>query len=136
MKCFEARKLLDARLDGELPSVVAGEVDRHLRHCPGCEAEAAELSRLMDWLDAMPSVRAPASLGRRTLKAFRGEHHKATLSQWWRSLSLVMRGAVCAAATAGLICGVLLGSSLTLSTAAAGSPSYVQSLYQPEGVLP
>ena len=49
----ELKAKLDTYLDGELPAVEAQELDRHMRECPACAAEAL---RRMQWKKAIRSV--------------------------------------------------------------------------------
>lgn len=63
MNCLEARPLLDALVDGELPTEQAQLVQTHLVHCPACEQHAALLHTLLARLaDDSLYQHAPVSL--------------------------------------------------------------------------
>jgi anti-sigma factor RsiW len=135
MDCVEIRKRLDAWLDGELPAPEAQRIGDHIKRCPVCRLEAQGHRQLMDLLDHLPPLAAPAAFSRRTMRAFRAGLEKPGVAEWWRGLSLAMRSAVCGAALAGLLCGAVLGTRVTpLETAAAASP--YQSLYASKGIYP
>lgn len=134
MRCDEVRWRLTAWTDGELPADEAGKVDQHLSKCPACRLEAQGQRQLSAMLDALPGAVVPAGLARRTRRAFRAGLERPSLTQWWRQLSLVMRGAVCGAALGGLLCGAVLGTTLVRLTPDSASP--YQALYADNGIFP
>lgn len=135
MNCQQIRNRLDAWVDGELSAPAAEAVTRHLDGCPSCRRHALERQQMAGALDRLPPPKAPADLSRRTLRAFRAGIRRPGMAEWWRELSLVMRSTVCGAALAGLLCGVVLGSSL-LSLTPDGSAGPYQTLYASEGFYP
>lgn len=46
MNCAETKELLSPYYDGELSDELAGDVKRHVGHCPACEAELASFQQL------------------------------------------------------------------------------------------
>ena len=62
MDCNEARPLLDANADHELPAPEARRVQQHIESCDACRRESANLRELSDALRAAPYQRAPQSL--------------------------------------------------------------------------
>jgi anti-sigma factor RsiW len=135
MHCIEIKKQLDAWVDGELPIREAEEIIQHLKGCPACRLEAEGLQCLAKALDNLPPLAAPADLCRRTMAAFRAVTEKAGMREWWQGLNLAVRSAVCGAALAGLLCGAVLGSSLTTLGADKSANPY-QTLYASKGIIP
>jgi anti-sigma factor RsiW len=62
LKCQQIRPLLSAYLDRELPIWKIGLIRLHLRRCPGCACEVAELQRTSFALRIWGEVRAPAEM--------------------------------------------------------------------------
>ena len=135
MECVDIRKRLAAWVDGELPAETARKIEDHLAGCPTCGREARAHRQIVTALDALPVFSAPSGFSRRTMRAFRNGLERPGLAQWWRQLTAVMRGAVCAAALTGLLCGAILGTSLSTLSAGNQTTPY-QTLYASNGVLP
>lgn len=62
MDCNEARPLLDANADHELPAPDAQRVQQHIESCETCRRESDNLRALSSALRAAPYHRAPQSL--------------------------------------------------------------------------
>jgi len=63
MQCDEARPLLDAYIDAELPAAERAALREHLAICPQCQPEAAAIERLRDEIrGAAPVYRASPAL--------------------------------------------------------------------------
>ncbi|MFL9962207.1 zf-HC2 domain-containing protein [Paraburkholderia sediminicola] len=62
MDCNEARPLLDANADHELPAPDARRVQQHIESCDACRRESENLRTLSGALRAAPYHRAPQSL--------------------------------------------------------------------------
>ncbi|KAA1005597.1 anti-sigma factor [Paraburkholderia panacisoli] len=62
MDCNEARPLLDANADHELPAPDARRVQQHIESCDACRRESESLRALSGALRAAPYHRAPQSL--------------------------------------------------------------------------
>jgi anti-sigma factor RsiW len=62
MDCNEARPLLDANADHELPAPDARRVQQHIESCEACRRESEHLRALSGALRAAPYHRAPQSL--------------------------------------------------------------------------
>ncbi|GAB6905014.1 hypothetical protein DESC_700189 [Desulfosarcina cetonica] len=135
MGCDEVRKRLTAWADGELPPREAERIDHHLSRCPACRLEAHGQRQLSAALNTLPAVIVPAGLAERTRRVFRTRLERPGLAQWWQQLSLVMRGAVCGAALAGLLCGAVLGTSLS-RLAPDNTANLYQTLYADNGIFP
>jgi anti-sigma factor RsiW len=74
MKCDEARPLLGAYIDAELPEPERAEVREHLALCADCGPEAAAIERLRAEIRrAAPSYRAPPALRAQIRAALRRE---------------------------------------------------------------
>jgi anti-sigma factor RsiW len=67
MDCKEARPLLDANADHELPAPDAQRVQQHIETCDACRRESDNLRELSVALRAAPYHRAPASLRERIM---------------------------------------------------------------------
>lgn len=135
MDCTEVTKRLSAWADDELSEGQAQRVNHHLEQCPACRREAQAYRRVVAALNALPTIAAPGRFARKTLKAFRAGLDQPNLVQWWRQLSLAMRGALCGIALAGLLCGGTLAASLTNLSADSAITPY-QTLYASQGMLP
>lgn len=135
MNCQDIRNQLDALVDGELPASKAERINRHLNACPTCRRHASELRQMAAALDRLPSLMAPSAFFRQTLKAYRMGLYRPGMAEWWHSLNLAMRSAVCGAALAGLLCGAVLGTSL-VTRLPDGSTTPYQTLYASEGFYP
>ncbi len=86
-------------------------------------------------LNALPAMAAPAGFSRRTLRAFRMGLEPQNLIQWWQHLNFIMRGAVCGAALAGLLFGAVMGTSLAAPDTDSPITSY-HALYAGTGIFP
>lgn len=135
MDCLNIRTLLNAYVDAELSADLAEKVRRHLDLCPGCTSEVVALEQLAKHLGALPEIRVPTALARRTRKAFRASLEKPTLADWWQNMGLYMRGAVCGVALAGLLFGFILGGSLS-SLPDPSANSHLLAFSDTEGILP
>ncbi|HZZ01680.1 anti-sigma factor [Paraburkholderia sp.] len=69
MDCNEARPLLDANADHELPAPDAQRVQQHIDSCDACRHESENLHALSASLRAQPYHRAPDALRARILAA-------------------------------------------------------------------
>lgn len=136
MRCRDAKQKINAWVDGELPKETAADLSRHIEGCNTCAREAEALKGLAATLDRLPAVHAPDHLSRTTMRRFRQEMEMPGLVEWWRGLGLLMRGAVCGAATGGLVLGVGLGSSLTALQISAAAPWLINIVYHTGGILP
>nr|WKF56180.1 hypothetical protein HUO10_000628 [Paraburkholderia busanensis] len=67
MDCKEARPLLDANADHELPAPDARRVQQHIESCEACRIESESLAVLRGALRAAPYHRAPQALRARIL---------------------------------------------------------------------
>ena len=135
MDCHDIRHRLHAWVDRELPTTQAQRIEHHLAQCPDCRQEAEGIKQIAALLDALPAVPAPAALARNTLMAFRAGLNAPTMGEWWRSLTLTMRGAVCGAALAGLLFGAVLGTTFVAPGSNTAANPY-QTLYASRGIFP
>lgn len=136
MECQDVNEMLDAWLDGELSPDSAAQLSRHLEICRSCAREADALRILIASLNAMPTVKAPSQLARKTMQKFRACFDHPGILEWWRSLGFSMRSAACGATMAGLLMGIVLGASLTVLPTDAGGNGYIEVLYHTGGMLP
>lgn len=106
MTCTDIRSLLPAHVYGDLPADDAAEIVAHLRRCPACRAECAELSQVRLALDAVrvPNVRVDVSQLFHTVA-----DRQARRVRRWRRLAL---------AGASIAAGLLLVLGLKLEVRA------------------
>jgi anti-sigma factor RsiW len=81
MDCNEARPLLDANADHELPAPDAQRVQQHIESCDACRRESENLHALSESLRMAPYHRAPASLRARILAGLPGTHDAVAETQ-------------------------------------------------------
>ncbi len=102
MQCDEARPLLDAYVDAELPAAESAALREHLAGCPQCRPEAAAIERLRDEIRrAAPSYRAPPGLRAQIRASLRREASAAPATARWLAYA------------ASLLVAVALGSGGT-----------------------
>ena len=135
MDCVEIEKRLAAWADDELPAGLARRIDLHLSRCPVCRLEAQGQRQIVAALHALSPMAAPKGFARKALAAFRNALERPGLVEWWQQLNSAMRGAVCSAALAGLLCGGMLASSLTTLSVDKPINPY-QTLYASQGIYP
>jgi anti-sigma factor (TIGR02949 family) len=73
LRCDEALEILEAYLDGDLPSAEASRVREHLERCPACAAELELAGRIQRELRSLPELDCPPELVERIHEAGRGE---------------------------------------------------------------
>ncbi|CAE6833740.1 anti-sigma factor family protein [Paraburkholderia haematera] len=81
MDCNEARPLLDANADHELPAPDAQRVQQHIESCDACRRESENLHALSESLRAAPYHRAPASLQARIVAGLPGTDDAVATAQ-------------------------------------------------------
>jgi anti-sigma factor RsiW len=102
MQCEEARPLLDAYVDAELPAAERAALREHLALCADCGPEAAALERLRDEIRrGAPAHRAPPALRAQIRATLRREAPAGPATGWWlaHAASLVIAVAVGAGGT-------------------------------------
>lgn len=101
MTHLAASQRLSAYLDGELGAAERRAVDSHLRTCPICRRDLAELERVKALLGALPEVEPPAGL----LADIRREVQRPApvLGPWGDWLRAAFRRPAVAAAVALLV---------------------------------
>jgi anti-sigma factor RsiW len=102
MRCEDARPLLDAYVDAELPAAESAALREHLARCPQCRPEAAALERLRDEIrHAAPSYLAPPGLRAQIRAGLRREASAGPATARWLAYA------------ASLLVAVALGSGGT-----------------------
>jgi predicted anti-sigma-YlaC factor YlaD len=86
MDCAQYREALSARLDGEPPSLPDGDLDRHLRACPGCTAWSAAATRATRLVRLAPAPEVP-DLSARILAAVAVAERAPASARWRRRLA-------------------------------------------------
>ncbi|MEZ5365226.1 MAG: zf-HC2 domain-containing protein [Bryobacterales bacterium] len=95
--CRKVRQQLHAYLSNELSVETAAEVDRHLKSCPKCAEELAQMERLRTLVrKAAESEETPAGLRDAVAEAL-GRDRRRRSASWW--------GIAAAAAVAVLVAG-------------------------------
>lgn len=113
MDCKSAEKLFDAWLDGELDPGRAVQLREHMHACPACSRIVEQMRRFNEMLDAQMPIQPPSGLLDQTLEAFKRETGVQSLTEWWRGMSLGMRGAACGLAVAGILLGFVMAGTLS-----------------------
>lgn len=102
MTCQDARRFLDALVDGELHDVDRSEIEEHSKACASCREELRALAELKQALRAaLPAVVAPAQLRTRVRAALRTA--RAPEAAGWTWQRVTARAVPVAAAAALLI---------------------------------
>jgi Putative zinc-finger len=70
MTCEGARALFSAHVDGALEPSTVARLHDHLATCPACQQELARFQQIVNALQSMPEVRAPAGLVPRVMAEF------------------------------------------------------------------
>jgi anti-sigma factor RsiW len=116
MYCEEARRKVNAYLDGELAGEAAALVREHLDGCPQCSEELYRLKQLNSLLDGLPGMVAPEGFPRkvreRASQPGPGTGRLTVLAEWFSTRSLAGVAAVLALA-AGVLTGGFLSTSMT-----------------------
>ena len=96
--CEQAGQWISLRLDGELSELEQAGLDRHLDHCAGCSARAAEWAGIAQLLRSAPLVEFERELaragsrGRRVLVPARSAAFAAVLSAAAAAVAFVLLG--------------------------------------------
>ena len=105
MRCNRAKKLISARLDGELDDRGIEVVERHLASCEACRAFAANLSRIDEGLDLLAAPDPRWGFAGRTLARLPEQRSR---SSRWRGWLEYLRPAPVGVGVAAFSFGVLL----------------------------
>ncbi len=117
MRCDRAQILMDRYVAEELPAVEREDLEFHLRKCPGCQQQLAQLQKLLGTLRSVPAPPVPQGfVGRVMVIAGQEVDHQGPLVQarprpasWWRHGVTPQQIGFAAALAAGLLVGVMLG---------------------------
>jgi len=92
LKCEQVKPLLSAYLDRELPIWKIGLIRFHLRRCPECARQVAELQRTSLALRAWGEVRAPAEMRDKIMRRIRNSPsgYEASRARWKFRIMKVM----------------------------------------------
>jgi anti-sigma factor RsiW len=117
MRCDRAQRLMDRYLAEELPAVEREDLKFHLRKCPGCQQQWAQLQTLLGTLRRVPAPPMPQGFVGRVM-AMAGQEidrqgtsveARARPAFWWQRVVRHQQIGFAAALAAGLLVGVLLG---------------------------
>ena len=92
LKCEQVKPLLSAYLDRELPIWKIGLIRLHLRRCPECAHQVAELQRPSLALKAWGEVRAPAEMRDKIMRRIQrfAARSEASRARWKFRIMKVM----------------------------------------------
>ena len=92
LKCEQVKPLLSAYLDRELPIWKIGLIRFHLRRCPECARQVAELQRTSLALRAWGEVRAPAEMRDKIMRRIQKftVRYEASRARWKFRIMKVM----------------------------------------------
>lgn len=100
MKCDEIKTLLNPYLDNEAAQADAERIKKHLKECPACAKEMAELKKVREMLHKLPVLTAPSKLLERVQcdlarpNAGIPQRNDAFLRYRWLTFSLASAAAV------------------------------------------
>lgn len=117
MRCNRAQAMLDRYVAEELPLLERVALESHLRECPGCRQQLAQVQTLLGILRNVPAPPVPQGLvGRVMAKAGQEIGSQGSVVQtnlrpvpWWRHGVTPQQIGFAAALAAGLLVGVVLG---------------------------
>lgn len=109
MTHLAASQRLSAYLDGELIRAERVAVETHLRHCPVCRRDLAELEQVRAWLRALPEVEPPPGVLDDVLRRVARPSSAAQMVRGWLR-GVFRRPAVAAAAV--LVVGLVIALPL------------------------
>lgn len=107
MNCDDAKQLIMAYLDGELPSEEVSRLKEHLAACTACGRELAEQQRLIGAIKALPRAPAPESLARNISAAIVARPSGTARGFAW----LKRYGALAASLAIAMVAAVLIAKS-------------------------
>ena len=92
LRCEQVKPLLSAYLDRELPIWKIGLIRFHLRRCPECARQVAELQRTSLALRAWGEVRAPAEMRDKIMRRIQrfAARSEASRARWKFRIMKVM----------------------------------------------
>lgn len=73
MNCNDIRKLMQAQIEGLLPSDQRALVEGHLRSCEQCRLYASELKRTIETLRGLDEIEPPADLTAKVMRKIRAD---------------------------------------------------------------
>ena len=117
MNCWQARRLLQRYVDGELRGHLADELRRHLRACGECAQELEQLQGTVSWLEGLPPVKAEADLTDRVMASIAVEATAPARQRWspgsvWPILAAICVGALVLMAAEAMLLATLDPSAL------------------------
>ena len=104
---------MNAWIDGEVTEETAAKIEAHLSGCERCAADAEDLRRLTEILNAIPGPVPPEGLQEKILSRRDNEMRSRGFLDWWHGSGWGGRSALCASALVGLWTGCNLGVFLT-----------------------
>jgi|GEM_PF-5123102 len=91
MECKVAQELLNAYIDGELAEAERDQLDDHLRSCPQCADELAELQAVIALCRNLPEVEPPAFFREQLYRRLTTELEQERKSLWQSVLTWARR---------------------------------------------
>ena len=105
MDCIDVKKV-SAYLDGELPDDERARIEKHLKECPACRAEADELTAVSNALDVLEGLEPDPYFAARAKRLATERNQRG-----WFGRALVPAAAT-AVAAAFLLLGGFIGQAL------------------------
>ena len=114
MYCEEARRKLNAYLDGELAPERSAFISEHLQACAQCAEELGRLRSLNRLLDAVPGLTAPEGLARAVReRTTRDAPERMVVLAERRAARRLVRVAAMLALAVGVLAGAWMGHSVS-----------------------
>ncbi len=73
MNCSDARKIIQAQIEGRIPGDQQALIEGHLQSCEQCRLYAAELKKTIETLQGLEELKPPTGLTARVMKKIREE---------------------------------------------------------------
>jgi len=107
MRCYQVKRLIDQRIDNEVPEPLRTRLDAHLKQCPQCQALYHQASELNRMLQVSTEVELPSWIHHRILDScYKPSKQRETIRRRQRLQAIPVSLAVAASLYIGILLGV------------------------------